>query len=119
MIIATFRTNFPEFADATKYPDSMVTFWSTIAEAQIVSDRWGDILSQSIELYTAHHLLIAYDNKRGKQTGIQSNKSVGDVSVGYDTTSSIELGAGHWNLTSYGKMFIRLSRLYGAGCIQL
>jgi hypothetical protein len=119
MIIATFRANFPEFVDVTKYPDSMITFWSGIAEAQIVSDRWGDIISQAIELHTAHHVYLAYDGKRGKQTAIQSAKSVGNVSVSHDTTSSIELNAGHWNLTNYGKMFVRLSRMYGAGCIQL
>lgn len=119
MVIATFRTNFPLFADAVKYPDAMITFWSTIAEAQVALDRWGDIRSQAVELFTAHHLIIAADGNIGKQTGIQSNKSVGDVSVGYDTQLSGELNAGHWNLTTYGKMFIRLARMYGAGCIQL
>lgn len=119
MDIAQFRLNFPLFANTTKYPDSMVTFWSTLAEAQIVVDRWGDVYSQAVELYTAHHLIIAADGNIGKQTGLQNNKAIGDVSVGYDTTSTIELNAGHWNLTTYGRMFIRLARMYGAGCIQL
>lgn len=119
MNIATFRANFPEFTDITKYPDSMITLWSTIATAQIVSDKWGDIVNQAIELYTAHNVLLAYNNKLGKRTAIQQSKSVGNVSVSHDTTSSIELNAGHWNLTTYGQMFIRLSRLYGAGCVQL
>ena len=119
MDIAQFRLNFPQFSDTTKYPDSMVTFWSIIAEAQVSLDRFGDIRSQAVELYTAHHLIIASDGNIGKQTGLVSNKSIGDVSVGYDTSSTIELNAGHWNTTTYGKMFIRLARMYGAGCIQL
>lgn len=119
MNIAQFRIDFPAFTDVVKYPDTMVTFWSGIAEAQVSLDRWGDIRNQGVELYTAHHLLIESDSKVGKQTGVQSNKSVGDVSVGYDTTIGSELTAGHWNLTFYGKAFIRLSRMFGVGAVQL
>lgn len=119
MTIATFRSDFPAFASTVTYPDAMIMFWSGIAEAQVALDRWGDIRTQAVELYTAHHLIIAADGNIGKQTGIQSSKAVGDVSVGYDTQLSGELNAGHWNLTTYGKMFIRLARMYGAGCIQL
>lgn len=119
MNIAQFRLDFPLFADTTKYPDAMVTFWGNIAEKQIIEDRWGDIYTQAVELYTAHSLVLATDAKIGKTTGLQNSKAVGDVSVGYDTTSTIELNAGHWNLTIYGRQFIRLARMYGAGCVQL
>jgi hypothetical protein len=119
MDIATFRANFPLFADTVKYPDTMITFWSTIGEDNVALDRWGGIRSQAVELYTAHHLIIASDSNIGKQTGLVSNKSIGDVSVGYDTSATLELNAGHWNTTMYGKMFIRLARMYGAGCVQL
>ena len=119
MTIATFRTDFPEFTDVVKYPDAMITFWSTIAEAQVSLDRWGDIRPQAVELFTAHHLMMAYNNKLGKRIAIQQSKAVGDVSVSHDTVTSAELNAGHWNLTTYGQMFIRLARMYGAGCIQL
>lgn len=119
MNITQFRLDFPLFANTTKYPDAMVTFWSNLAEKQIIEDRWGDIYIQAVELHTAHHLIIASDGNIGKQTGLTNSKSIGDVSVGYDTTSTIELNAGHWNLTTYGRMFIRLARMYGAGCVQL
>lgn len=119
MDIAQFRIDFPAFANATTYPDSMITFCATIAEAQIIEDRWGVIYSQAVGLYTAHHLVMVSDSSVGKTTGLQNSKSIGDVSVGYDTGSTIELNAGHWNLTNYGRTFIRLARLYGAGCVQL
>lgn len=119
MDTAQFRLNFPLFVDTVKYPNDMVAFWSTIAESNVAIDKWGDIRNQAVELYTAHHLILASDSDIGKQTGLLNSKSIGDVSVGYDTGSTSELNAGHWNTTTYGKMFIRLARMYGAGCIQL
>ncbi|MBX9696911.1 MAG: DUF4054 domain-containing protein [Alphaproteobacteria bacterium] len=47
------------------------------------------------------------------------SKSVGGVSVGYDSTAQSEKDAGWWNRTTYGQQFIRLVRIFGAGAIQL
>jgi len=127
MINSTFRADFPEFESTIKYPDSMLTFWGTLAENLILIDRWQDMKPFGVELFVAHQLVTAsmnikaneVDGLPGQFLGPANNKSVGEVSVGYDTNMSMELGAGHWNLTSYGKQFIRLARMFGAGAVQL
>ena len=125
--VGQFRTQFPEFADTVKYPTPMIEFWSTFATAQVNPNAWGTQVNMGISLYTAHELVLASQNVAssqvggtpGQQGGIAQTKTVGSVSVGYDAQSSNEKDAAYWNLTTYGKQFIRLCRIFGAGCIQL
>lgn len=127
MDIALFRTNFPEFNDTARYPDSMITFWSGIATKQVNACVWCDMTSTGIQLYTAHELVLAAQNFKagavggtpGSSGGIANSKTVGSVTVGYDANTTTEKDAGWWNLTTYGKQFIRLARLFGAGAITL
>ena len=42
-----------------------------------------------------------------------------DVSFSYDSASAAELNAGHWNSTIYGKRYIALVRMVGAGPVQI
>lgn len=121
--IATFRTNFPEFTDETKYPDSMVSFWEGIADKRLNTLKWDTLLDEGLQLYTAHHLVISAMNVAdvalgadpGKSTGVVGSQSVGGVSVSIDTGASLETDAGYWNETTYGKMFYRLMRTVAAG----
>lgn len=125
--IGAFRANFPEFADTTAYPSTMLNFWVTLASQLVRECIWKDCWSAGISLYVAHEITLASQNaKAGKiggvpgiSGGIANSKSVGSVTVGYDTTSTAEKDAGWWNLTNYGKQFIRLARIFGAGAIQL
>lgn len=127
MDTAQFRTNFPEFADIARYPDGQLNFWATIAEAQVNECRWGTMKPNGVFLYVAHEITLAAQNAKaaavggvpGQQSGPVNTKTVGSVSVGYDTTAAVEKDAGWWNLTSYGKQFIRLARMFGAGPVQL
>lgn len=122
-----FRTDFPEFADAARFPDPMLDLWSGIGEKVTSADRFGDLYVQAVELFTAHNIVLASGNVEasatggspGGKTGAVQQKKVGSVSVTYDNASSMLPGAGHWNLTTYGKQYIQLSRLIGAGCVQL
>lgn len=124
---STFREHFPEFQSEAKYPNGTVNFWLGIADKFVMLDRWGDSKDFGVELFTAHQITIAKSNTNaeavgglaGQNLGPANSKSVGEVSVGYDTNMSMEVGAGHWNLTSYGKQFIRLARMIGAGAVQL
>lgn len=127
MDIATFRENFPEFADVAAYPDSTVTFWSTVAEKMVIECVWQNMYSEGVQLYVAHELVLARQNAQAASTGglpgqgggIANSKTVGSVSVGYDATTQSEKDAGWWNLTNYGKQFYRLMQIFGAGVIQL
>jgi hypothetical protein len=120
MDIAQFRVNFPAFSDAVRYPDPVITFWSSLAVGFVSDEALGSLYNQAIELFTAHHLFIAAQgaDSAGAAGPVQS-KAVGSVSVSYDSSSSLELNAGHWNSSSYGKIFIQLIRQHGHGCYQL
>lgn len=127
MDIPLFRTDFPEFADSVRFPDSTVTFWSTLGEQLISSDRFGGVYTQAVELFTAHSIVLAAGNVTasaasglpGGAGGLVSSKAVGSVNISYDNASSIIPSAGHWNQTIYGRQYIQLVRLMGHGCYQL
>lgn len=125
--IPTFRAEFPEFSDTTVYPNAQITFWAGVAEKQVNRQVWCDEWTVGVSLYVAHEITLAAQNKKaaavggvpGTSGGIANSKTVGSVSVGYDSSTTTEKDAGYWNLTNYGKQLIRLARLFGAGCIQL
>lgn len=127
MDTAAFRAAFPEFADSSIYTEESVSLWLTFATAQVNARRWGTQVNMGIYLYTAHEVTLAGQNLKtasiggtpGNISGPVNSKTVGSVSVGYDTQAATEKDAGHWNLTSYGKQFIRLARIFGAGTVQL
>lgn len=127
MVIADFRSEFPEFGDTTSYPDAQLNFWASIAEAQVVQRVWCDMFTFGVKLYVAHEVTIATQNVRatanggspGQSGGIANSKAVGAVNVAYDFATQSEKDAGWWNRTTYGQQFYRLVRLFGAGAIQL
>lgn len=127
MNIGKFRTAFPEFADTVRYTDATIEFWATVAEAQVLQKIWCHLWTQGVMLYVAHEITLASQNYQagsvggipGISGGVPNNKTVGSVTVGYDSTSTAEKDAGWWNLTNYGKQFIRLARMFGTRAIQL
>jgi hypothetical protein len=124
---ATFREAFPEFSDIVKYPDAMLNFWSSVAITQVNCDRWRSQTLLGVYLYTAHECVLAAQNQKagniggapGQQAGPATSKTVGSVTAQYDAATTTEKDAGYWNLTTYGKQFIRLARIFGAGCVPV
>lgn len=127
MDIGKFRSAFPEFASTVKYPDGQITFWAVLAEQQVLESVWKTTWQTGVMLYVAHEVTLAAQNAKagaiggtpGTSGGIANNKTVGSVTVGYDSSTTTEKDAGWWNLTNYGKQFIRLARIFGARAIQL
>lgn len=125
--VDTFRENFPEFSNAALYPTSMIDFWVGLASAQVRPCVWKTQWNVGVSLYVAHEIALASQNTKASQVGgspgvsggIANTKTVGSVTVGYDTASTAEKDAGYWNLTNYGKQFIRLVRIFGTQAIQL
>lgn len=125
--VDVFRTNFPEFSDTTIYPSSLITLWLAVAQKQVRECVWRNQVDLGVQLYTAHEITIAAQNQKaaavggvpGTSGGIANSKTVGGVSVGYDSTTQSENGAGWWNRTTYGQQFFRLAMIFGAGVIQL
>ena len=118
-----FRINFPEFADKTKYPDSMIDFQASFAAEFLNADRWGDRLIFGAYLYVAHNLVLQAQNVAnsisggipGTGIGLASSQSVGPISESVDTQSTTIRDAGYWNLTSYGVQFYQIARIVGMG----
>lgn len=125
--ISLFRRNFPEFQDEAVYSTQLINFWATFAAAQVVECVWKTQWFMGVSLYVAHEITLAVQNTKisvaggmpGTSGGVPNQKTVGGASVSYDSTSTSERDAGYWNLTNYGRQFIRLVRIFGAGAIQL
>ena len=123
MDVSTFTTTYPEFGNATKYPDAVIARWLDLASIMLNAERWGAALDFGTGLFVAHNLALGAVSTAaakkggapGQQIGPLSSKSVGHVSASYDTGAGIEPGAGHWNLTTYGTRFIQQARYMGAG----
>ncbi len=127
MDICAFRKAFPEFSDSNIYPDAQIEFWASLAEKQVLECVWKTRRAVGVSLYVAHEITLAAQSAKaaaiggtpGQNAGIPNNKTVGSVTVSYDSQSISEKDAGYWNLTTYGKQFIRLARIFGTRAIQL
>ncbi|MGF6837059.1 hypothetical protein QF001_000926 [Paraburkholderia youngii] len=120
---AQLRSDFPEFANAAIYPDSLINMWLTVANSLVNSSRWAELTNLGIELVTCHHLTLsardqlaaAVGGAPGEVKGPTASKSVDKVSVSYDAGAVSMTDAGFWNMSSYGIRFLGLARMMGAG----
>jgi Protein of unknown function (DUF4054) len=125
--VSGFRAAFPEFGDTTVYPDSLINTWAGLATAMVVQCRWKSQWLLGVYLYIAHEVTLEAQSRAtatnggtpGQNSGVPNQKAVGGVNVSYDSQSNSEKDAGWWNLTTYGKQFYRLARIFGAGAVQL
>jgi hypothetical protein len=124
---ASFRVDFPLFVSTVTYPDASVTFYINLAVTLLNPDRWGESLDYGTELMVAHFLTLdamsatgmGIGGLAGTAIGVLSGGSVDKVSYTKDVESAMEPNAGHWNMTTYGLIFIRLLRMFGAGPVQI
>lgn len=124
---ATFKQGYPEFLCNDDFPPSLVQYWLDFAYSMLNAARWGRQLDIAAALYCAHNLAIEAKAQKeagaggvpGGSVGVLNSKSVDKVSAGYDTSSSTEEKGGNWNLTVYGTRFYRLTKMFGAGPIQI
>jgi len=120
-----FRKAFPVFADQVQWPDESIQFWLELGQQLLSAARFGKSYEKVVYLFTAHNLILdkqgaAFAISGGSgNAGAVASKTVGSASISYDTGSSLELDAGHWNATPYGKRFIWLIRLFGTQVMQI
>ncbi|WP_347252912.1 DUF4054 domain-containing protein [Leminorella grimontii] len=126
--VSKFRTDFPQFADTTKYPDAQVQFRLNLADVLMSEKLYGpDIFPYVVELYVAHYMTWFAQDQRssaaggsgGSASGVASSNSVDKVSVSYDNSMTLNPDAGFWNYTRYGAEFYQLATMFGAGGRQL
>lgn len=126
MDVTQFRTDFPEFTDATMYPDGSVTFWLNVASISLPEARWGAWWSLGQELFVAHHLVLAARAVNDASLGITPGevdgpataKSVDKVSVSKDASAVTLEDGGFWNMTRYGIQLLQFARMCGTGGMQ-
>lgn len=125
---AQFRTLLPAFSDSSVYTDDTLNINLTLTASMLDVNRWADWRPLGMALMVAHFMsLDERENRIAKRggvpgtgsVGILSSKSIGSVSAGYDVSAGTELNAGHWNMTSYGRRYIHMARLVGAGGVQV
>lgn len=112
---AAFRVLFPQFADATTYPDARLNALFGMASAYIeastpVCEFVPDVSwSYVMQLMTAHLVAISAVQATGGTPGIVNSSSVGDVSV---TLAQAPYGTSPWRFwlsqTPYGQQLLAL-----------
>ncbi len=119
----TFVSVFPEFGDATVYTPTAFLFWEAEAERTLNATRFGASLPLAVMLFIAHNLALSAQTAKsvasggipGSSLAAISSKSVGSVSVSYDTADSSIDGAGEWNSTGYGQRLYRMLKSFNTG----
>ena len=132
MDVATFRVAYPPFADSTQYPDARISYWLDFAAIMVSSHRWqrSGLQDYGQGLLTAHYLMTmerydattgSYSLPTGGGSGAATNQSQSADGVswseGYD--ASAYAGDGQLGITAYGRQFLDLRALIGAGGMQL
>ena len=87
-----------------------------VATVQVNATRWGGLYNHGVYLLLAHFLTLA--QSPGTVEGLDTGQTVDGVSYSTDVGSITITDAGLYNKTSYGIMFIQLSRKMGAGPVQ-
>jgi hypothetical protein len=123
-----FYNTFPQFClgpeSAVQITDDVFDMFLSMANASIQQSRWNTKWSYAMGLYIAHFLTLWLQTQNGAGGTAASviatahsvltpaSKSVGDVSVSYDTsTMSGSLpGWGAWLTTTYGQQLAMMGR---------
>ena len=121
------RTDMPEFASQVVFPDSVLNFWFNVASLLLNASRWRQMLPVAMELFVAHNAVlealairgVAAGGLPGLSRGAISAEAIDKGNLSYDTSGTLELNGGNWNLTTYGSRFLRLARQFGAGPLQV
>ena len=127
LTVAQFRANMPAFSSTTQYPDTSIQFWLTYAYIFLAPCRWRNALDLGAQLFAAHNVTIdglsAAEGQNGAPSGMTVgpivSKTVGDLTITYDTGAGVNEADGHWSLTNYGTRFIKLARQFGSGPRQI
>lgn len=127
-IITQFRTAYPQFANTTTWPDSVVTMALCEGDVETGGKGWGgyeddchNFKQRGMFLYAAHWLTVNYpmggnSTANPSPTWAANSKSVGDESISYDTGASNLNPGNAWLIsTLYGQQFLRLRRRAGMG----
>lgn len=86
----------------------------TLTAAAVPGDKLYATWPVQTPVFAAGPVSGAQIAAQGLAGGIQTSKSVGDVSVGYQVLTALE-NWGQWNLTLYGQQLATMAKVIGAG----
>lgn len=123
---AQFRSDFPAFGNALKYPDPLISMWALVAPKLLAEQVWGELFTLGQELFIAHNCVLdgmagveaARSGLVGFAKGAVLAESGDKVSVTYSGVA-MQPGDGHWSMTTYGQRYRDLVMMVGAGAQQV
>lgn len=120
--ISDFRTFYPRFEDATKYPDSYITAMFDVActlinntESSFIPYDPPKIKLRERILYAAVCHLLTMDGQGDEQMGVITSASQGSVSVGFSPVNGNSYAAQYWSQTRCGQLVWMLLTPYRLG----
>lgn len=132
--IELFRRKFHMFSDQSVYPDDRIYLALNLTEQLVSTKQWPDDPDETKSVYwharflLAAHSLVLQDNainddgtaKANTDTSI-TGKSVGGISITFDSPSKVSYGQSYtsFDSTTYGREYLTLVRIFGAGCISI
>ena len=116
--VTEFRKRFPEFADAGIYLDSRIQLYLDDSALELEETKFGDEYDRAHSYLSAHYLALSLQTEASGGSGTGSagpvnNKKVGELQIGYDSSSVAAIAArnpNHYALTGYGQIFISIRR---------
>lgn len=86
----------------------------TLITVTVLNDKLAAVWPVQTQVFTSPAPNGAQVAAQGLAGGIQTSKSVGDVSVSYQVLTSLE-DWGAWNLTTYGQQLATMAKVVGSG----
>lgn len=125
--IEEFLSFYPQFTN--KVPNEVLQAYIGMALECLPYSRWQSQWKIGVGLYVAHFITLymltqaepdspaaQVINQSKAAMGIATSKSVGDVSISYDTGYLETINKwGAWAMTIYGQQFVTLAKLMGKG----
>jgi hypothetical protein len=117
--VTLFRTQFPQFADETAFPDSTLQSFFDVATCYVSdcdSGRLnGDCRLRALNLMTAHLVVISDLAAAGKTPKFVTSSKVGSVSVSTQPPPNTNQWQWWLNLTPYGMQLLALLQASSIG----
>lgn len=121
---ADFLAWYPQFTG--NISDAMLDQFIAMADATVQQARWNELWSHGMANYIAHFATLYIEAvgggdgstasqviKSAQAAGLQTSKSVGDVSVSYDFSNSLKgiESWGQWTTTKFGQQFASMAKI--------
>jgi len=117
--IPSFRLKFPEFANATTYPNEMLQIYWDTATCYINNEDYGCLSGSCRELalnyMTAHLTKIGTDTTVGDDPAFVNSATVDKVSVNIQSPPQKDQYEWWLSLTSYGQQLLALLKIRPVG----